>query len=340
MWKRAGSIVLRVSIFAMENTQAYKHKNNLKYTFPLLKRLVVFALVFVFAMALALLLTGYICREGRLGTTYQKNVRLVTATSPKLVMIGGSNLHYGINSRMLQDSIGLQVVNMGLQHSIGLQYMFDEVRESLYKNDVLLLLLEPSAYIGMPVNGRTNIARIASIYPKNIDKLNATQWYNAAMYSGLALLQNYRDSQVVISKKLRGKPTFDQMCDELGDYHGHKGLPSKYKKKQRRDFNDEKIFNNEILPLIQEMKIYTQSNDIQMVIGFSPSAYSASDSLLFTRIQAGLPAEITVGNMPDYIFPDSFFYDSPNHLIYSKRDMRTRKLLRDLRRASIFFTPH
>lgn len=314
----------------MKNTNTY-HKNNLKTVFQLLKRVVVFAFAFVLAMVVALMLTGYICREGRLGTTYQKNARLATATSPKLVMIGGSNLHYGINSKMLQDSVGLQVVNMGLQHSVGLQFMFDEVRESLNEGDVLLMLLEPAAYIGMPINGRTNIARIVSIYPKSANKLNATQWYNGAMYSGLALLQNYRDLQVVISKKLRGKPTFDQMCDELGDYHGHKGLPSKFKKKQRRDFSDEKIFNNEILPLIEEIKTYTEDNDIQMIIGFTPSAYSGSDSLLFTRIQAELPTELVVGNMSEYIFPDSLFFDSPDHLIYPKRDMRTRKLLEDLR---------
>jgi len=45
-----------------------------------------------------------------------------------------------------------------------------------------------------------------------------------------------------------------------------------------------------------------------------------------------LPPEIVVGNMSDYILPDAFFFDSPNHLIYSKRDMRTQMLIRDLRK--------
>jgi len=134
-----------------------------------------------------------------------------------------------------------------------------------------------------------------------------------------ALIQNYRDGQVSISKRLRGKKTFGENCDEFGDYHGHKGFPSKYKARGERDFSDEKLFNNNILPIIQEIQTFTQQNDIQLFISFTPSAKSMSDSPVFNRIQAGLPKEIVVGNMTDYIFPDSFFYDSPDHLIYPRQ---------------------
>ncbi len=319
----ASSPVLRDATF---------HKKNLKSILHFIKRVVIFVLVFAVALVFALRVSGLICRKGRLGNSYEKHARLNNTPSPKVVLVGGSNLHYGINSRMLQDSLGLPVVNMGLQHSLGLRYMYNEVRESLHSGDVLMLLLEPGAYTGMPVEGRTNIARIASIRPKSIRYFNLQHWYNAAMYSGTALIQNYRDGQVSIIKKLRRKKTFSEHCDEFGDYHGHKGLNSKYKPIKNRDLSDDKLFNNEILPLIDEIQIFTQQNDIQLVISFSPMAAStASDPSVFNRIQAGLPAEIVVGNMADYIFPDSFFFDSPDHLIYPKRDMRTRKLLRDIR---------
>ena len=315
----------------MRGTDWKYHATIMKNILHFIKRVLVFVLAFAVVVVFALRVSGLICRKGRLGTSHKKHALLAATPSPKVVLVGGSNLHYGINSRMLQDSLGLPVVNMGLQHSLGLRYLFDEVRESLHSGDVLMLLLEPYAYIGMPVEGRTNIARIASIRPKNIRHFNLQHWYNAAMYSGTALIQNYRDGQVTITKKLRGKKTFGENCDEFGDYHGHKGLLSKYKRSEKRDLSDEKLFNNDILSIIQEIQTFIQQNDIQLVISFSPSAESMSDSLVFSRIQAELPAEIVVGNMADYIFPDSFFYDSPDHLIYSKRDMRTRMLLRDLR---------
>jgi len=225
----------------------------------------------------------------------------------------------------------LPIVNMGLQQNLGLRYMFNEVRESLHSDDVVIILLEPYAYIGMPTEGLTNIARMASIYPKSTKYFNLRQWHNAAMYSGTALIQNYRDVRTTIIKSLKNKPTFNEQCDKFSDYHGHKGLPAGYKPSRQRDFSDEKLFNNQILPLLNEIHSFTQKNDIQLLIGFSPSAQSASDSLTFTRIQAGLPAEMVVGNMAEYIFPDSFFFDTSDHLIYTKRDMRTHKLLKDLR---------
>lgn len=311
-------------------TRSSTSSSNLKNVFRLLKRMFVFAFALVLAMMLALLLTGWGCREGRFGTTYKKHARLEALSSPKMVLVGGSNLHYGINSKMLQDSIDMPVVNMGIQQSIGLQYMFDEVKEFLYKGDILMVLIEPPSYIGMPIEGQTNIARITSIYPKGIRHLSAKQWYNAAMFSGMALMQNFRDMQVALSKKLRGKPTFYESCDEFGDYHGHKGQASQFKSRYR-DFSDDKFHDNGIIELIDDIQKYVEQKNAQVLIGFTPSAKSMSDSLFFGKIQARLSPEIVVGNMSDYILPDTFFFDSPDHLIYAKRDMRTQMLIQDLR---------
>jgi len=311
-------------------TRSSTSSSNLKNVFRFLKRTLVFAFAFVLAMMLALLLTGWGCQSGRLGTAYKKHARLEALSSPKMVLVGGSNLHYSINSKMLQDSIDIPVVNMGIQQSIGLQYMFDEVKESLCEGDILMVLIQPSSYIGMPIEGQTNIARIASIYPKGIRHLNAKQCYNAVMFSGVALIQNFRDMQVALSKKLRGKPTFYESCDEFGDYHGHKGKASQFKSRYR-DFTDDKFHDNGILPLIDHIQKYVEQKNARVLIGFTPSAKSMSDSLFFGKIQMKLPPEIVVGNMSDYILPDAFFFDSPKHLIYSKRDMRTQMLIQDLR---------
>jgi len=308
--------------------------SNLVSIIRLLKRLVIFGFALVIAMMLALLVTGWMCKGGRFGTTYKKHARLASLSSPKMVLIGGSNLHYGINSKMLQDSVGMSVVNMGIQQSIGLKYMFDEVKASLHEGDILMILVEPPSYIGMPVEGRTNIARVTSVYPKGIRHLNWKQWYNAAMYSGIALIQNYRDAQVILNKKIRKKPTFYESCDEFGDYHGHKGMKSSFKPRYR-DFSDDKIHDTGSIRLIHQIQKNMKPKNIRVLIGFTPSAESRSDSLFFSRVQARLPSEIVIGSMTDYIFPNEIFHDSPDHLIYTKRDMRTQMLINDLRNAGV-----
>ena len=48
--------------------------------------------------------------------------RLIRSTpSPKIVLVGGSNLAFGIDSKKIEDSLGLRVVNMGLYAKLGLQ---------------------------------------------------------------------------------------------------------------------------------------------------------------------------------------------------------------------------
>ncbi len=295
-----------------------------------LKRLSIFGFFAILGIIATLFISGFFCKEGRLGTTYIKHERLESLDSPKVVMIGGSNLQYGMNSKMLEDSLGISVVNMGVQQSVGLKYMYDEVKDHLYQNDILLILVETPSYMEMPLEGMTNIPRIVSIYPRGIRYLNARQYYNSAVYIGPALMQNYRDMETVIRRKIKGKPTFYEQCDKWGDFHGHKDQLPTYKPKKRH-YAYERDYKNGLEPLVASMIEAAEEKGFHVLISFSPSAASNSDAEFFGYLQTRVPDEIRISNMADYIFPDSFFYDSPDHLIYEKRDMRTLKLIEDLR---------
>lgn len=303
--------------------------------FVFLKRLTFFGLFAVLGIIATLFFTGFLCRDGRLGTTYIKHQRLETLTSPKVVLIGGSNLHYGINTKMLEDSLEIPVVNMGIQQSIGLTYMFNEVKDELNAGDILLISIEPPSYIGTPLEGSTNIARIVFIYPKGIRHLNTKQYYTAAKYIGSALKQNFRDIEKNVFRKLKNQPSFYDHCDEWGDYHGHKGLAAAYqyniRKQDYSDETDERIGQNGALEMIKTIRTQTDEMDVNLLIGFTPRAEANAHVAFFNTLQSHLPADIVLGNIADYIFPDSFFYDTPDHLIYTKRDMRTKMLLNDLR---------
>ena len=55
--------------------------------------------------------------------------RLIRSTpSPKIILVGGSNLAFGIDSRMLRDSLNVNIVNMGLYAKLGLRYMLAQVK--------------------------------------------------------------------------------------------------------------------------------------------------------------------------------------------------------------------
>ena len=51
-----------------------------------------------------------------------KTARLITCPTPRIVFIGGSNLAFGLDSHMIEDSLHCHVVNMGLHGGIGIRY--------------------------------------------------------------------------------------------------------------------------------------------------------------------------------------------------------------------------
>src|SRR5690606_17377891 len=69
-----------------------------------------------------------------------KHARLAAPGSAKLVLVGGSNLAFGVDSAELERELkGFRVVNMGMNAYLGLRFMLSEVMEDLEKGDVVVL---------------------------------------------------------------------------------------------------------------------------------------------------------------------------------------------------------
>jgi hypothetical protein len=77
-----------------------------------------------------------------------KHDRLASAPSPRMILIGGSNLLFGIDSRMIEQQTGYHPVNMGLMRSLRLDYILNEVDSELRAGDLVIISLEYSTLNG------------------------------------------------------------------------------------------------------------------------------------------------------------------------------------------------
>ncbi|HEY9711851.1 MAG TPA: hypothetical protein V6C72_00175 [Chroococcales cyanobacterium] len=68
-----------------------------------------------------------------------KQKRLETITSPKLVLVGGSNLALGLDSSLLKRQLEIEPVNMGLTINCGLAFELEQVRDHLRQGDVVVI---------------------------------------------------------------------------------------------------------------------------------------------------------------------------------------------------------
>jgi len=78
----------------------------------------------------------------------QKDRLIRTTPSPKIILVGGSNLAFGIDSRLLQDSLHVNVVNMGLYAKLGLRYMLAQVKPYIRAGDIVIVVPEYDQFYG------------------------------------------------------------------------------------------------------------------------------------------------------------------------------------------------
>lgn len=91
------------------------------------------------------------------------------APSPKVVVIGGSSVAYGIDTELMTDSLGLPVVNMSYQFFLGSDFLFQQILESLRPGDKVIASFE---YIVTKHGDKKEQFRAASYFPKAIDWIN------------------------------------------------------------------------------------------------------------------------------------------------------------------------
>ena len=71
-----------------------------------------------------------------------KYERLSSIEEPKVVVIGGSSVAFGIDSRQMEEQLGRPVVNFGLYASLGSKVMLDLARNAICPGDIVVLAFE------------------------------------------------------------------------------------------------------------------------------------------------------------------------------------------------------
>jgi hypothetical protein len=83
-----------------------------------------------------------------LAATIDKHRLLKRTPPPRIIVLGGSNVPFGIRSGLLERELGRPVVNMGLVAGLGLEFMLNEVAGSVREGDWVLLSPEHDLFDG------------------------------------------------------------------------------------------------------------------------------------------------------------------------------------------------
>ena len=281
------------------------------------------------SIAFTFLITGWWTSSHRLGLASVKTRYLNSVESPRVILVGGSSLHYGVDSEWLESELGVPVINMGLQGSIGMNYMLESVASHLREGDVVVFLGEPALYSTIPLQGQDKLAELISKNPSHIAYLKTSQWGQVVKSVPSAINENLKYLVVYGLLKSRGKKTIREATSKRGDYVGHQGRKSILKPRASGELSAP-VVNEHSFSYLQQCESRFKKKGARLVVGFAPIAKSYAHSEMMELITESIPARLQMGKWQDGVYSDHAFFDTKHHLTYDSRRQNTARLAKGI----------
>lgn len=258
--------------------------------------------------------------------------RLVSIEGSKIVLIGDSNLPFGINSEMLEGAFDMPVVNMGLQGSLGNAFHEEMAKINLCKGDIIVVAhtayadqdkITDPVMAWLAVENHPQLWRLIRL--KDIPDM----YFAFPTYAKRALTLwaskdgNEQDLGTVYSRFA---------FNEYGDV-------SFERKTTRYTFTESSVRVPEVNDIctgrLNELNRYVTDCGASLVVAAYPIADGEftppeEEYVLFqTELQEALDCPV-ISDYRDYFFDYDYFYDTQYHLTSEGADMRTKQLICDL----------
>jgi hypothetical protein len=275
---------------------------------------------------------------------FDKHRLLANTKSPKIVIAGGSNVAFGIDSAAIHDSLHVPVVNMGIHAGFGLGRILDDISPFLHKGDILLIIPEYEHFTSA-WNGFSEVYQLIFdfrqfrlLWSFNYS-LPESKWlfYYFSTHPKMSILDMIVSKNTATEEPHPEAYTRDGF-NEYGDYIKHLKLSSR-----------EEIFYHESAGVYKESYLNNFFNfvdaftkrGITVVLAypcFDEQSFSNSSSIIQELDTIFKKKEnLLVISTPDsYCFPVHYFFDTAYHLNAEGRAVRTEQLISDLQASGLF----
>ena len=182
-----------------------------------------FVLLQVLLFAVLVWNPEYPDENGFLAATIDKHRRLERTPSPRVLLVGGSNVAFGLQSPILEQELSLPVVNMGFVAGLGPGFLLNEVAEAVGTGDIVVLSFEDSML------GATDYL----LHQRQLLEYRPASWWFCPRARRIELLLDHgvalagsivRRSLGLARREVREPPAFPYRRDgfnEWGDYVLH-----------------------------------------------------------------------------------------------------------------------
>jgi hypothetical protein len=261
----------------------------------------------------------------------------------KIVLVGGSNLAFGIDSPSIEAATGCPVANMGINGYLGVRYMLRQAESNVHDGDIVVLAFEYDSFFKSVDGTSTDQLVVVKAAPQTLDYYTWRQKLamagaipHVAQMKLLRLLGQVYDGITDPAAEpsiMRDIETVKGVTPN-GDLVSHLGVAWPYDLEDGLDATALPV-DPEIFDLLQDFATRMQARGVHVLMSYSPALRSYYD-----RHQASLDhlQELVAEHPPlaapsppnTYVYDQNMFFDTVYHLNADGRPVRTRQLIQDL----------
>ncbi len=301
----------------------------------------------------------YLARRNSIGKKYDSNNyfaavidkdSLIRNTpSPRIILGGASNLAFGIDSKMMQDTFGIPVINMGLHGNFGIDFILNQIRANARKGDVVVLSLE--YYLDEMFY--KDIDYVLNLYPEAGEYVNRGEDYytqkakyfvsesqdavQKQMNTFFDKVLNFKEAKVFVSDQLHSYDTLiysRSAFNSNGDVISHLGKKYPYDLRGRTPI--EVINYSRNINKLNDFAGYIESLGGKVFLTYASypqsefNKYKDAAHEFDKTLKDGLKFKI-ISKPEELVFADSLFFDTVYHLNEEGRHIRTADLIKKLK---------
>jgi hypothetical protein len=264
---------------------------------------------------------------------YKQKIALAAEVkaSRRLLITGGSGAHHSLNSEVLEQELGIPVLNLGLDGPVGLNVILPSILEAVRPGDTVLLI--PEDLILLDEDGlleRSVPFGIATGRP-GLGNVPAKQLVQGWWMLGIPTLRGLTKSTIDIIEEGRMRGYYDGPLTERGD-------PSTFKERKGKwwKWTIKKPISSHAIARITQFREELKAKDATLILSL-PWVYASTDettvaSMKKTARELGKIAPIVYDRDSFNLQTDSsLFADTHHHLVPEARTIRSQELAQQLK---------
>jgi hypothetical protein len=321
------------------------HKTSAEQIKKFTVRISLYLVVFVFIILLGLLLpptsTNNILFSLQDKLKLADSAKRVSPDKPIVFWVGGSNVNFGIDSKLVSDALGMTCINTAVHGGLGLKFELNNAFHLARKRDIVVLMPEYENFWDFNnemADGQAELLHtLIDVYPAGSQSIESNQWRHLLMYLPRYLHDKYIQ---YLPNNYKHRKEKDYGVYTRYNFNVYGDAVLHLSKPALPYIAMPKIgapVNHSVLEFLKNKAAIFQQKGVKLYIlfpAYQGSSFNNNRAAILQLYALMKAYQLPVLGSPErYCFSDTLFYDTYYHLNKEGRQIRSIFVQQDLKHA-------